>query len=1030
MFMNFLFMEGFMKTSIGRIISKSIKEGKWLRINYINNKNQETDYYCSINAIDIENKNFYVDIYNPFKGINTIQTIIAYDNIKKASVVDFTTYNVSNNLIQFIENNISKLKWLEYDTFDDKILNYYLECKKLDVDPYQKEFSLISKIDVSSFKDNFINLSDEQFQELAQKLYKDDIDNEKKQKFGTLAINRLSIKIGSKEQLYVIAYNELYLDIKNKRIKINDDIRINKSFLVGENRFSLSNYFNSTVEEFTYMLKNDYFKLTEQLNYCFNKGEMIDENPYFMMIQRDINLGLDKVYEFISEEHKNGSLSVPLKAFFGQSTIRNKGKVEPNIVLINDKSNIDQVRVVYNAIKNPITYVQGPPGTGKTTTILNVILSLFFNDKTCLICSNNNKPLNGIIEKLKFNTQYGLVDFPILRLGNNEEIKKSLKNLQILLKRDFQSVRIIDEKLKSLKEYTTQNFNNLKDLLSEYEETLMLKNSLKNVEKLLELTDVNAKNFIKSLLKIKKDLQDKIQAIGEVTNKDVLKNIKSIENDPRFLMYLYFNSLKYIKRIKHSGYKELQEILLICDDNQMVDEFNKYIRVGANLKKLLRVFPFIVCTNISCSKLGGNDYPFDMCIMDEAGQCEVATSLIPISKAKKLLLVGDINQLKPVITLDSLINKQLLDKYQIANEYNYLDNSIIQLMMSVDSISPSILLRYHYRCADKIIDFSNYRYYNSKLHILSDKLDDQLEFVDVNNNLYSDKRNSYYAEAKAILDYINEHNYSKDDITIITPFVNQADLIKKMLGDKPINCGTVHTVQGSESKVILFSVGLGLKSSKKTYDWLANNREIINVAGTRAKEKLVVFGDSEVIKAHSKGNDDDIVALVDYVKKNGNMKVSKSKYNNIEIGLSNGSLYENDLFKTISHFCSVNNKFKVSRNVKVSSVIPQSLIPNEEDLIKYYKNAEFDLVLTSKSFFGKKNMIVIELNGGEHYLSKSRSSKNDELKINICKKAGIKIIMLPAQCARSYELISQLLFHISGTIDNDYEDYNLFGIKI
>ena len=35
--------------------------------------------------------------------------------------------------------------------------------------------------------------------------------------------------------------------------------------------------------------------------------------------------------------------------------------------------NIDQMRVIYNSMKYPITYVQGPPGTGKTQTILNVV---------------------------------------------------------------------------------------------------------------------------------------------------------------------------------------------------------------------------------------------------------------------------------------------------------------------------------------------------------------------------------------------------------------------------------------------------------------------------------------------------------------------------------------------------------------------------------------------------------------------------------------------------------------------------------
>ena len=54
------------------------------------------------------------------------------------------------------------------------------------------------------------------------------------------------------------------------------------------------------------------------------------------------------------------------------------------------------MRVLYNAMKYPVTYVQGPPGTGKTQTIINVVLSAFYNNKTMLICSSNNKPVDGI----------------------------------------------------------------------------------------------------------------------------------------------------------------------------------------------------------------------------------------------------------------------------------------------------------------------------------------------------------------------------------------------------------------------------------------------------------------------------------------------------------------------------------------------------------------------------------------------------------------------------------------------------------
>ena len=65
-------------------------------------------------------------------------------------------------------------------------------------------------------------------------------------------------------------------------------------------------------------------------------------------------------------------------------------------------------------------------------------------------------------------------------------------------------------------------------------------------------------------------------------------------------------------------------------------------------------------TNISTARLGTANHTFDLVIMDEAGQCNCATALLPIARAKGLLLVGDTNQLKPVIVLEDIINQKYI----------------------------------------------------------------------------------------------------------------------------------------------------------------------------------------------------------------------------------------------------------------------------------------------------------------------------------------------------------------------------------
>ena len=103
-----------------------------------------------------------------------------------------------------------------------------------------------------------------------------------------------------------------------------------------------------------------------------------------------------------------------------------------------------------------------------------------------------------------------------------------------------------------------------------------------------------------------------------------------------------------------------------------------------NLKRLLAIFPIVICTNLSSEKLGSPKPIFDLVIMDEAGQCNIGTSLIPIVRGNNLLLVGDTNQLQPVTVIEENVNEDLMKQYDIGEEYNYIHNSILSTKFKKD----------------------------------------------------------------------------------------------------------------------------------------------------------------------------------------------------------------------------------------------------------------------------------------------------------------------------------------------------------
>lgn len=989
--------------SIELIISEGIKKGKWIDISYKNNQNEITYYWIAIKDIDLKRKLLNVLIFNDQKSLNSLDATIKFENILSAKILEFTTYETPIELINKIEKNRNDAKWLKYESFNNNILRYYLKCNELDNDPFQKDSFLIDGVDKEILlKNKQITLNYEQEKQILNYIKNYDV-RKLEGEINYLILSFLSID--DNEKKYIALYYDVRFNPATKKLSINDIPRVNQSFIIKNKKHSLNSYIDIDPQEFTnnitYHLNEYLNEYTELIRDNLRNNEIINQMPEFMILQRSISANLTPTYNIIEEKIENGNLEHPLKAFFGNSNRFGTKRKEPSIVIYDDKVNIDQMRVIYNTMKYPITYVQGPPGTGKTQTILNVILSAFFNSRSTLICSSNNKPINGILEKLSFSyKEKNDVPFPYIRLGNREEVAKS--TLRILDLYNFQTkMEPDDEKINKIKDKTNEGNKDLLKYLEIYEEKKEIRARIESAVRLINSINNPYNRLYQNVERQIKKLKEEYKQMPAISNDDVLKLVTSVSKNKRFKQYMFFESIKYIKKLKTPKYAPLIEICKINDDKERVTEFNKWCTIDDNIKLLETVFPIIITTNISAARLGTANHTFDLVIMDEAGQCNCATALLPIARAKQLLLVGDTNQLKPVVVLEDVINKYLKEEYVITSDYDYCKYSILDIMRKHDNISKDIMLTYHYRCGRKIIDFSNKRFYNEKLNLeyLSDE--GNLSLLNV-KNINSKFRNENYEEAKAIVDYIKRNQLK--DVAIITPFKNQQNLINLMLKENNINevsCGTIHQVQGAEKDTIIISSSISPKTSKKTFDWIKNNSEITNVAVTRAKKNLIVVSDVEALNKLSTDKKDDLYNLVKYVANNGKSEVLPNESHTIQIGNSNGSKNEDFFFKTLSHFCSVNNTFQAKRNVKIST-----LFPNDKILSK--SRLEFDVVLYKMEGIDLFPKIAIELQGGEHFGNLERE-RCDTRKSQICKEKGIVLLEIPNSFAKSYETIKELI---------------------
>lgn len=1009
---------------IGEKILQAVFQNKWLSVEYKNKKNEISRYWLGIQDIDQEKELLSGEGFHLMLHSITAMAGLNLRSIISAKPIDESWYNVPENLKEKIRRYPNRFQSL-FGYFPDlNILDYLFECAKLNTTPYRSDYSLLENFDGDLLKDGEYKLKPEQFRRLISGFQANAKNNSVWNITKYLCMNILSIY--TKKGLYVLAYKALRLDVKRQILIPEGKITVCRQFKIGKKeeeniRFFLDNDEQEWLDDFEQNQEKIKNAITKKLNFPAGK---IDDLPYIIPLSRDISLNLEREYDFIKTQIKNGIASDPLRAFFGALTKPPVRRKNYPLALLSGKVNLDQLLAIYHAIKYPLCYIQGPPGTGKTTTILNTIFSAFFNDKTLLLSSFNNHPIDsicGTLHKIQYRGKY--IPFPVFRIGRKEVILNSL-NFWRERFYEFQNTPVYSDTLERNKEKEKAKSEKLTELLKLYEEKIDLEERENTIERILPISNNMTYQFHLEAGQLQ-NVKRRIQEIGEIQNEDVLNLVYSDQNE--LLKYMYYSSIKFIRQIGSKENADFLEILQTENEEEKLKLFNAFLKDKENIRRFLKIFPVIAGTCISCGKIGDPDVYFDMTVMDEAGQCDTAYSLVPILRGKQLMLVGDPQQLAPVIVLDSQVNEALKKIYRLPEEYDYIKNSVYKVFLAADSVSREILLRYHYRCAPEIISFNNEKYYNNLLKVerkSSGKF--PLVFCNIQEEQALEK-NLAPEEAREAVRYAKEH--PEKTIGIITPFVKQKELIRQQIEEenlKNVSCGTVHAFQGDEKDVVLLSLAISGKTPVQTYEWLKNNRELVNVATSRAKNQLIVFGcEREIQRLHeigvqeehseentkclNPGKIDDIYDLVNYIKTKGSYKITPYKASSRALGLKPFSTEtEEEFLTTLGHALDnvINRpgKCSVKKEVPISAVFEAD--PVEPDL--FYKG-RFDFVLFERGIDKKERAVLaIELDGKEH-AEKQAVIRRDRKKNEICARHRLQLIRVDNTYARRYYYIKNIL---------------------
>lgn len=1005
-----------MASHVGRDIFRALHEHKWLSVEYRNASGGTTHYWVGIKDIDPKARKLTVQGFH-LGSHEAKELTIRVDSILDSAVVEGTYFRTDPKLLQRIDVDDEKYRSIFGTVPSLQVLDYLSDCAKLNATPYARRFSLVSRVDEDTFDGHHIALDQDQFDQAIRVLQgraKRERQDAVARDNGQLALNLMSVR--SSKGLYVLAYRNVRLDVDRRELAIGKDTVLCREFYVGEGQARERQSVRRYLDESSIYLLDDFDAHREDVKDLVARrcgmGELVDDEPYLVEISRKQPTNLQVEYDAICGMYQTVEVAVPIRAFFGELTKRPTRRKDYPLVLLDRKINLDQLLAINRAIKYPMAYVQGPPGTGKTTTIVNTIINAFYNGQTVLFASNNNHPVDGVFASLAGIRGPGgeAMDFPVIRLGNAQMVERAVDQM-----RD-QYLRVKDRKTVSTKTETdeadVERSRALTELLENYDRMLDLRERRECIETLAQ--ESRNLTFTTELQADQLHAIDaQLQRVGnpEATLRQALSLVTADLDE--VVATLEQMSVNRIKRLGHKQYQELYDIVMSDEGaKERGLALSKYLSVQANLKAFLRIYPIVATTCISAHRLGAPTPTFDMTIIDEASQCDTANALVPIIRGQSLLLVGDPQQLNPVVLIDEADNRALRRGYRIPDEYDYVENSVYKCFLACDSVSDEILLSTHYRCDERIISFNNRKYYNGRLKIASGRrLPEALTFIDVSSDSATSK-NTAPAEARAVISYAQDH--PDERIGVITPFANQREYLlgaMEAAGLDNVSCGTVHAFQGDETDVILFSLALTDKTSPKTYEWLSGNRELINVATSRAKDKLVIVSSQrELDRLHqTRDGTDDLYELAQYVRSNGTTEVTPRNVQSRALGTKPYSTKTEAAFlESLNH--ALDNIFMSTARHVVEREVPIKHVFQEDVAEEYlFYSGDFDFVIYEvQPDRSKLPILAIELDGKEHHESEA-VIRRDRQKNEICRRHGFQLIRVDNTYARRYNYIKAIL---------------------
>nr|WP_289073652.1 AAA domain-containing protein [uncultured Halomonas sp.] len=262
------------------------------------------------------------------------------------------------------------------------------------------------------------------------------------------------------------------------------------------------------------------------------------------------------------------------------------------------------------------------------------------------------------------------------------------------------------------------------------------------------------------------------------------------------------------------------------------------------------------CTGMARVDYGLWNRTFDIAIIDEAGKAFGAELLIPASVAKKVVLVGDHNQLPPTVTA-SVLDESIGYRLPMAEVEELLRRNMFHDIFEQLPAKGKGMLTTQYRMHKDIGDVVSEIFYQNCLKSARNEegwnlTNHRLTFVDFSRvanyrhrqggKSTSIENPTERAAVHALLKRMDKtRKFHGLSILVVCPYEAQRNAVEgefeRSNYDLDLDVTTVDAVQGGEANIVILMM---TRSSGRVQFLLDKHR--LNVALSRARDAVIIFG--------------------------------------------------------------------------------------------------------------------------------------------------------------------------------------------